>query len=84
MPRTKGSRNKKKLATDRQIQAMREEGTDPKDYITSCMKDPTNFDPIRFKAAETLMEYTHAKLSRTTLDGKLDIFKHEQALKELE
>lgn len=72
MPSRKGSRNKKTLATEAQRQQLIDQGVDPKDYIVSCLADPENFNEIKFRAAETLMEYYYAKLSRmdvTALHG---------------
>lgn len=84
MPSRKGSKNKRTLATDKQLEQMKQEGVDPKDYLTGILAGTTEYEQHRFRAAEVLMEYTYAKLSRQTIDGNLNVFKHEQALKELE
>lgn len=64
MPSRKGSKNKRTLATDRQKDQLRKEGVDPKDYIVSCLADPSNYEEIRYKAASDLMEYYYAKKPR--------------------
>jgi len=84
MPRPTGSRAKKTLATERQLAEMRKAGVDPKDYLIGILAGTVEYDEHKFRAAETLMEFMYAKLSRQTIDGNLNVFKHEQALKELE
>ena len=69
MPRPKGSKNKRKLATDRQREEMRAQGLDPKDYIIGCMNNSEQFDEIRYKAASDLMEYYYPKLARVDMNA---------------
>ncbi len=67
MPSRKGSRNKVTLATEAQIKKLKQAGTDPKDYIIGVMAGTHEFDPIKFRAAEVMMEYCYAKLSRVEM-----------------
>lgn len=67
MPSRKGSRNKVTLATEAQIEKLKQAGTDPKDYIIGVMAGTHEFDPIKMRAAEILMEFFYAKLSRVEM-----------------
>lgn len=73
--RPKGSRSKKTLATEKQIKKLKQAGADPKDYIAGVMKGTHEYDPIKMRAAEILMEYTYAKLQRTQVQAEVTVRK---------
>lgn len=71
--RKKGTPNKKTLDRQKAAKSLQDEGVDPKDYIVSCIKDPTNFDEIKYRASVDLMPYMYAKLASTSVKGSLAI-----------
>ena len=54
--RKHGSRNRVSLATEAQIKELKKAGTDPKDYIIGVMAGTHEFDAIKMRAAENLMD----------------------------
>ena len=70
--RTKGTKNKRTLATESQIEALKQAGTDPKDYLIGVMAGTHEHDPHKVRAAEVLMEYMYSKLARMEVKGEID------------
>ena len=70
--RKHGSRNRVSLATEAQIKELKKAGTDPKDYIIGVMAGTHEFDAIKMRAAETLMEFYYPKLARQEIKGQVD------------
>ncbi len=81
--RQKGTRNKRTLATERQIKKLKQAGKDPKDYLAGVMAGTHEHDPNKVRAAEVLMEFYYPKLQRTTVKADVRIT-HEEMLDELE
>lgn len=76
--RKPGSKNKRKI-TPRQIDRMRKDMEDPKDYLSGCISGRHEFDPQKAYCAVNLMPYIYARMAATKITGSLDAT-HEQAL----
>jgi len=71
--RKKGTPNKKTVEREEAVKAIKESGVDPKDYIVSCIKNPDNFDEVKYRASVDLMPYMYAKLASTSVKGSLAV-----------
>lgn len=65
--RKKGVPNQK---TQEQIEAVKEGGMTPLEYLLDVMRDLEREDAVRIDAAKAAAPYVHAKLSSVELGGK--------------
>lgn len=65
--RAKGTRNKK---TEAQIEAVKEQGMTPLEYLTSVYQSDAVELSQRIDAAKAAAPYVHAKLASVELSGK--------------
>lgn len=79
--RQKGSLNKK---TREQIEAVTKSGITPLEYMLNVLRDENMPSERRDEMAKAAAPYVHPRL--TSIDGSmnLNVFKHEEALDELD
>ena len=68
--RQKGVRNKRTVELQAKIEAS---GLTPLDYMLSVMRDPTETQAVRLKAAADAAPYVHARLQAIQHTGDLTI-----------